>query len=54
MEKRNVGILFYLRGSAVLHTLEHSRNDRIKYIVSQLQPARRCYIRDECNPNEDG
>jgi hypothetical protein len=31
----------YFRGSVVLHTLEHSRTDQIKCIVSQLQPARR-------------
>jgi hypothetical protein len=30
------------RGSVVLHTLEHSRTDQIKCIVSQLQPDRRC------------
>jgi hypothetical protein len=38
-KKKNVS---YFRGSVVLHALEHSRTDQIKYTVSQLQPARRC------------
>jgi hypothetical protein len=32
-------LLSYFRGSVVLHTLEHSRTDQIKRIISQLQPA---------------
>jgi hypothetical protein len=32
-------LLSYFRGSVVLHTLEHSRTDQIKCIVSQLVEA---------------
>jgi hypothetical protein len=40
--KKIKSLLSYFRGSAVLHTLEHSRTDQIKCIRNQLQPARRC------------
>jgi hypothetical protein len=47
-KKRKINsILPYFLGLLVLHTLEHIRNDKIKCIVSQLQPARRCYARRE-------
>jgi hypothetical protein len=36
--------LSYFRGLVVLHTLEHSRADQIKCIVSQLDVVR-------CKPN---
>jgi hypothetical protein len=41
LKKRKIKSLpCYFRGSVVFHTLEHSRTDQIKCIVSQLQPAR--------------
>jgi hypothetical protein len=47
-EKRKIkSLLSYFRGLVVLQTLEHSRTDQIKCIVSQLQPARRSYARGE-------
>jgi hypothetical protein len=41
LRKTKNSLLFSFRGSVVLHTLEHSRTDQIKRIVSQLQPTRR-------------
>jgi hypothetical protein len=38
---KNKSLLSYFCGSVVHHTLEHSRTDEIKCIVSQLQSARR-------------
>jgi hypothetical protein len=40
--KKIKSLMPYFRGSVVPHTLEHSRTDQIKCIVSHLQPARRC------------
>jgi hypothetical protein len=37
LQIKNKRPLFYFCGSVVLHALEHSRTDQIKYIVSQLQ-----------------
>jgi hypothetical protein len=40
LKKRKMKVrMSYFRGSVVVHTLEHSRIDQIKYIVGQLQPA---------------
>jgi hypothetical protein len=44
--KKMKSLLSSFRGSVVLHTLEHSRTDQIKCIVSQLVEA---YARGERN-----
>jgi hypothetical protein len=46
--EKSKNLLAYFRGSVVLHTLEHSRTDQIKCIVSHLQPARGLHVARRC------